>query len=329
MLNRSSRKNAALEKVGAASADRDAEAASAISAAGPVVELLGRQLHGVVDQTEEAVVGLMGRVEGVDRSAAGLADEVQRLTESSAEHARHLARLGQDNAEVVKAFLAEVTARDAAVLGLVQEVRNLESHVDQIRQMARATNVLALNAKIEAMRAGEFGPGFQVVADEVRRIALDSDRAATDVSAGISRVSSMIEQKLVQADAGDRPSLSDGLSRAQQNIGALMDKSAATLNEAISGIDRSARTLDEMTTGLAGELQFQDITRQSIETVSGGLERLQADLGLIADYVAGKGETLPQPGATMARIQDSYVMSSQREVHGGSEGAGEALIELF
>ena len=301
---------------------------------GPVLEVLGRQLHDVIEQTESAAFGLMGRIEGVDTAAAQLAQEVRALAEASGRHAEQVASLGAENAGVVEEFVARVTERDASVLALVDEVRGLEVHVEQIRQMAGATNVLALNAKIEAMRAGEYGQGFQVVADEVRKIAAVSDKAAKDIGAGIARVTSMIEEKLNQARGGQ--DFTGGLSRvseAQREISALMERSASTFGETITGIDASAQTLDGMTTGLVSELQFQDIARQSIESVTGGLESVGRDVEAVTGYLEGTTDSsaLPAPGQTLERIKQGYVMSRQHTAHdeSGSAAPETVSIELF
>ena len=302
---------------------------------GPVLDVLGRQLDDVVTQTETAAYGLLEKIHGVDNSAAQLAGKVRALAQESVRHADQVASLGSENAQVVEAFVAEVAQRDASVLALVAEVRSLDVFVEQIRQLASATNVLALNAKIEAMRAGQFGLGFQVVAEEVRRIASTSDQAAKDIGAGINRVTAMIEEKLRQA-SGEGSSGNDGMSKvfdAQRSITALMETSASTFGKSVTEIDTSAQTLDEMTTGLVGELQFQDIVRQSVETVTKGLTSAGKDVQGVADYLGGSRADLPSPAQTLSALQDSYVMRRQRDLHNDSDGTGasssSAAIELF
>ena len=175
-----------------------------------VRELLdeGDDMAGAVDSHARAAGAATGAVDHqlshngtVLAGMEALAVEAQRLAEqsgtgfalmeaassSSAEGATLLRRVGSDVSAVANAV--DAAARRIALLD--NEARDIQRIVGLIREIADQTNLLALNAAIEAARAGEHGRGFAVVADEVRALSERTGAATQDIAHVVSRIGSL------------------------------------------------------------------------------------------------------------------------------------------
>ncbi|PKL09243.1 MAG: methyl-accepting chemotaxis protein, partial [Spirochaetae bacterium HGW-Spirochaetae-7] len=118
-----------------------------------------------------------------------------------------------------------------------------------ISDIAGKTNLLAMNAAIEAAHAGDSGRGFAVVADEIRKLAEQSTAQAKDIAAGLGKVSSSIQ------------SVGDAADSAVQSYGMVHDKSEALGNE----VSRISEAMSEQEKGgrqvLEGLARLRDISR--------------------------------------------------------------------
>ncbi|MDK9724541.1 MAG: methyl-accepting chemotaxis protein [Sterolibacteriaceae bacterium MAG5] len=171
-----------------------------------------RQSAGASADTSEAAASMAASVEEMTVSISHVADN----TRDAIGIAGKAGELSNDGGVIIEKAVAEITQIAGTVRQVSEQIAALGQHseritgvVQVIKDVADQTNLLALNAAIEAARAGEAGRGFAVVADEVRKLAERTTGATGEIAAMIAEVQassrsavSAMEQAVSQVDSG-------------------------------------------------------------------------------------------------------------------------------
>ncbi|WP_407003260.1 MULTISPECIES: methyl-accepting chemotaxis protein [Pseudomonas] len=172
-----------------------------------------------IQQAATAVTEMTSAVEEVARNAVSTS-EASRTTSEQATNGRDQARKA---VTAINHATGEIDTSTTMVKDLAGQVRDIGKVLDVIRGIAEQTNLLALNAAIEAARAGEQGRGFAVVADEVRALAARTQASTGEIESMINAVQSSADQAVgamgkSQALVNDTQTLAQATGEALEQI---------------------------------------------------------------------------------------------------------------
>ena len=233
-----------------------------------------------IDQVATAVQEMTATAQDVARNATQAAQ--------AASHADQAASQGmqivRDTSNSIGVLAVEIGKAVDVVQTRAKDSENINAILTAIRGIAEQTNLLALNAAIEAARAGEQGRGFAVVADEVRNLAQKTQKATEEIQAMI--------QQLQQGTRDVVRVMEDSQNRTDESV-----QHAAKAAEALETITQAVSVINDMNTQIASAAEEQS-------AVADDINRNVINIGQVANEVAGGADESSSASAGLTRLAE-------------------------
>ncbi|PTU74655.1 methyl-accepting chemotaxis protein [Pseudomonas mangrovi] len=233
-----------------------------------------------IDQVATAVHQMTATAQDVARNATQAAEAAGNADRS----ANQGKRVVEDSATAITALATEIGRAVAVVQNLAKDSENINAILVAIRGIAEQTNLLALNAAIEAARAGEQGRGFAVVADEVRNLAQKTQQATQEIQAMIQQLQSGT-QEVVNV-------MEQSQARTDSSV-----RQAAAAAEALEAITQAVSVINDMNTQIASAAEEQSAVAEDIN-------RNISNIGQVANEVAQGADQASQASAELTKLAE-------------------------
>ena len=266
-----------------------------------------QHVSSVKNQTEEAISNLAVSFSSINQQfeAAGFGPGGVAASEDPSRFS--LLKLCERELQPVIATIMRIIESKKQLMNTVNDLagatRDLVGMVTEVKLIAAHTNLLAINAAIEAAHAGDSGRGFAVIAKEIRSLSQNSAAAGTRISQRMDHVQKMMTSTIEQAElasASDR----EAIELSGRVIEDVLEHVRDLGNEA-EAMREKGNVIRADTENLLVNLQFQDRVSQIISVIDGDIGRLQ-------ETVAADEVELPSAEQWLAELSSRYTMHDQR-----------------
>lgn len=239
------------------------------------------------DQIATAINEMTATVQEVSRNATIVADAASEADQ----RARDGGSVVSENASVMETLVSDLDGLAGVVTRLSERSQEIRTVLDVIHSVTDQTNLLALNAAIEAARAGEHGRGFAVVADEVRSLAQRSNKSADEIQAIIDGLISETEEAVTTMSLAKERSTENQqrATRASESLTSIED-AVSRIHDQVTQIataaeeqSQAAEEINQSVTGIVDAAQHSRAGTEQTNTASDGVaqmaERLRGVVG--------------------------------------------------
>ncbi|MEE9102383.1 methyl-accepting chemotaxis protein [Pseudomonas nitroreducens] len=233
-----------------------------------------------IELVATAVHEMTATAQDVARNATHAAEAANHADQA----AHHGKRIVESSSAAIQALASEIGRAVGVVQTLARDSENINAILVAIRGIAEQTNLLALNAAIEAARAGEQGRGFAVVADEVRNLAQKTQQATEEIQSMIQQLQHGTRE-VVQVMQQSQEKTDDSVRHASEAA------------QALESITQAVSVINDMNTQIASAAEEQSAVAEDIN-------RNVTNIGMVANQVAGGADEASQASAELTKLAE-------------------------
>jgi len=301
------------------------------------VEIVG-QLTTAVEQIAAGAEQQSNSVNETNRVISQMVTVIQEVAASSkavSGSAENTSQAAGAGGEAVVKTVEGMERIKEKVFEAAQKIRELGEQsakigeiVQVIDDIAEQTNLLALNAAIEAARAGEHGKGFAVVADEVRKLAERSGKATKEIAELITGIQKGTNQAVNAMGEGTKE-VEAGAELAQ-NAGSALRQIVDTVADTNKQIRNISAAAEEMAVGSGQVVKSVDVVAQVTETNTAATEQMSAASGQVADTMQNIAAVTQQNSAAVEEVSASIeqITASSEQISASAESLSRMAIGL-
>jgi methyl-accepting chemotaxis protein/CHASE3 domain sensor protein len=238
---------------------------------------------GTLTKTAEVTQELSGAVAAASEQASANVQSVASATEEMTSSVNEISRQVQESSKIAGEAVRQAQQTDVRINQLSQAAGRIGDVVKLITAIAEQTNLLALNATIEAARAGEAGRGFAVVASEVKQLASQTAKATDEISTQIAGMQTATQDsvaaiKEIGGTIGRISEIASTIAAAVEEQGAATQEIARNVGEAAKGTQQVAGNITDVNRGAGETGSASAQVLSSAQSLSGESNHLKAEV---------------------------------------------------
>ena len=259
-------------------------------------------MGGAAQRTSQTVTEMAGAVTDV----AKIAEEADRISKKASEDARTGGEAVARTITGMKTISETMENTTRVITGLGKRSQEIGKILEVIEEIADQTNLLALNAAIEAARAGEAGRGFAVVADEVRKLAERSVEATKEIGEVIGQVQQETTAAVETAKAG--------AAETREGI-TLADRAGVALRSIIDSVGRSSQLMGEIAAATAKQSAASAEVLQTVTDMNAATSNVT---GMVREQAEGSRQ-IRQAMENINKVMTEAAFSTREQAAGGRQ----------